>query len=139
MYWMDRTRSAPLTPLRDVNVSDWSSSYDAPSSVVYMMVVAKTTPVVDLETSNNQNFSYPGWFAPAAMNRALQKIGLQPPSKMNYGGNMLTVINATSATCVFDVRTKQPVSPQDWRLVIMAIGGEHGRTKVLWTKQVAPS
>ncbi|MCF8566229.1 hypothetical protein LLE49_16000 [Alicyclobacillus tolerans] len=124
----------------DVKVSDWSQNYDKKNCEVFLIVTDKDhVPVTDLETNNPNDFSYGGWFNLDAENSALESLGLQPFPTQSSINNWFNVINNSQTTSKFIARTNKPVNPNDWRFVIMAIRGEQGGAKVLWTKVVSPS
>jgi hypothetical protein len=123
-----------------VNVSKWSQNYDQKNSEVFLIVTDKDhVPVMDLETDNANNFSYGGWFNLKAENPIFNSLGLQPIETDTVPNNWFNLMNASQAAAKFIARTNKPVNPTDWRFVIMAIRGEQGGTKVLWTKVVSPS
>ncbi|QSO50152.1 hypothetical protein JZ785_14355 [Alicyclobacillus curvatus] len=75
-------------------------------------------------------------------NPALKSLGLQPISTTHVPNNWFNVVNVQNvnkASARFVARTENPVNPSDWRFVIMAIQGNGGKVKVLWTKVVKPS
>lgn len=124
----------------DVNVSNWSQSYDQKNCEVFLIVTDKDrVPVIDLETNNPNYFSSGGWFNLDAENPVLESLGLQPFPAHASINNWFNVVNAPRATSKFIARTNKPVNPKDWRFVIMAIRSEQGGAKVLWTKVVPPS
>ncbi|GMA64954.1 hypothetical protein GCM10025859_53940 [Alicyclobacillus fastidiosus] len=121
-------------------MSDWSQNYDQKDCEVFLIVTNKDGATVsDIETDNADNFAYGGWFNPTVENASLQSLGVQPIQTARVANNWFNVVNTTQATARFTARTNKPVNPKDWRFVIMAIQGNQGGAKVLWTKVVSPS
>jgi hypothetical protein len=130
-----------------VNVTKWNPNFDPGKTEVFLIVTdkivtKKSTPVIDLESDNANNFAYGGWFNLSVENPALKSLGLQPISTTRVPNNWFNVVNVQNvnkASARFVARTENPVNPSDWRFVIMAIQGNGGKVKVLWTKVVKPS
>ncbi|GMA58006.1 hypothetical protein GCM10025858_25090 [Alicyclobacillus sacchari] len=123
----------------NVDVSKWNQDYNKQKCEVFLIVTDKSAPVVDLETDNANNFAYGGWYNLNAENPTLKSLSLQPITTQRVPNNWFNVVNGTQASARFIARTDSPVNPKDWRFVIMAIQGDGGKVKVLWTKEVAPT